>query len=78
MLDERNLAIAEEVGKLAADLGSTSTAVAIAWALGRRGVTSVIIGPRTFDQFEQNMEGFDLELDDASATRLNEVSRPPR
>ena len=30
---------------------------AIAWVLARRGVTSVIIGPRTFDQYEQNMEG---------------------
>jgi aryl-alcohol dehydrogenase-like predicted oxidoreductase len=78
MLDDRNLAIAEEVGKVAAELGTTPTAVAIAWVLGRRGVTSVIIGPRTFDQYEQNMEGFDLELDEASLDRLNEVSRPPR
>jgi aryl-alcohol dehydrogenase-like predicted oxidoreductase len=78
MLDDRNLAIADEVGKVAADLGATSTAVAIAWALGRRGITSVIIGPRTYDQYEQNMEGFDLELDEASVARLNEVSRPPR
>ncbi|MGD9797452.1 MAG: aldo/keto reductase, partial [Acidimicrobiia bacterium] len=78
MLDDRNLAIADEVGKVAAELGTTSTAVAIAWALGRRGVTSVIIGPRTYDQYEQNMEGFDLVLDEASVARLNEVSRPPR
>src|SRR6202011_5979665 len=28
MLDDRNLSIAEEVGKVAADLGTTSTAVA--------------------------------------------------
>jgi aryl-alcohol dehydrogenase-like predicted oxidoreductase len=78
MLDDANLAIAEEVGKVAADLGATPTAVAIAWALGRRGVTSVIIGPRTYDQYEQNMEGFELDLDEASIGRLNEVSRPPR
>jgi aryl-alcohol dehydrogenase-like predicted oxidoreductase len=76
MLTERNLAIADEVGKVAAELGTTPTAVAIAWVLGRLGVTSVIIGPRTFSQYEENMEGFDLTLDDQVVHRLNDVSRP--
>jgi aryl-alcohol dehydrogenase-like predicted oxidoreductase len=75
MLGERNLRIADEVGKVAAELGTTPTAVAIAWVLGRRGVTSVIIGPRTFEQYEQNMEGFDVELDRETIHRLNQVSR---
>lgn len=76
MLDERNLDIADAVGKVAAEMGTTPTAVAIAWVLSRRGVTSVIIGPRTFDQYEQNMEGFELTLDQTTIERLNEVSRP--
>jgi aryl-alcohol dehydrogenase-like predicted oxidoreductase len=76
MLDERNLDIADEVGKVAAELGATPTAVAIAWTLARRGITSVIIGPRTFDQYEQNMEGFDLQLDDATVKRLADASTP--
>jgi aryl-alcohol dehydrogenase-like predicted oxidoreductase len=76
MLTERNLRIADEVGKVAAELGTKSTAVAIAWVLARRGVTSVIIGPRTLDQYEQNMEGFRVELDDDAVHKLNQVSRP--
>jgi aryl-alcohol dehydrogenase-like predicted oxidoreductase len=76
MVNERNVAIADEVGKVAAELGSTPTAVAIAWVRGRRGVTSVIIGPRTFEQYEQNMEGFKLDLDADTVHRLNQVSRP--
>ena len=75
MLAERNLRIADEVAKVGAELGTTPTAVAIAWVLGRRGVTSVIIGPRTFEQYEQNMEGFDVELDHETVHRLNQVSR---
>ncbi|HLG66812.1 MAG TPA: aldo/keto reductase [Acidimicrobiales bacterium] len=76
--DDRALHIAEEVGKVAAELGATPTAVAIAWVAGRRGVTSVIIGPRTYEQYRQNLEGFDLSLPDEAVKRLNEVSRPPR
>ena len=38
-------------------------------------VTSVIIGPRTFDQYEQNLEGFDLHLEPALVKRLSDASR---
>jgi aryl-alcohol dehydrogenase-like predicted oxidoreductase len=75
MLDEQSLEIADEVAKAAAEIGTTPTAVAIAWVLSRRGVTSVIIGPRTFDQYEQNMEGFVLQLDPAVIKRLSDASR---
>jgi len=74
-LDDQSLDAADEVGKVAAELGTTPTAVAIAWVLARRGVTSVIIGPRTFDQFQQNMEGFDLQLDRATVKRLSDATR---
>jgi aryl-alcohol dehydrogenase-like predicted oxidoreductase len=75
MLDEQSLDAADEVAKVAADLGSTPTAVAIAWVLARRGVTSVIIGPRTFEQYQQNMEGFDLVLDASVVKRLSDATR---
>jgi aryl-alcohol dehydrogenase-like predicted oxidoreductase len=75
MLDDQSLDTAEVVGKVAAELGVTSTAVAIAWVLARRGVTAAIIGPRTFEQYEQNMEGFDLELEPAVVKRLSDASR---
>jgi aryl-alcohol dehydrogenase-like predicted oxidoreductase len=35
----------------------------------------VIIGPRTFDQYRQNMEGFDLTLDPSVVKRLSDASR---
>jgi aryl-alcohol dehydrogenase-like predicted oxidoreductase len=75
MLDAQSLDTADAVGKIAAELGTTSTAVAIAWVLSRRGVTSVIIGPRTFEQYEQNIEAFDLDLDPAVIKRLSDLSR---
>jgi aryl-alcohol dehydrogenase-like predicted oxidoreductase len=75
MLDDQSLDLAEEVGKVAAEAGTTSTAVAIAWVLARRGVTSVIIGPRTFEQYQQNMEAFELTLDPALIKRLSDASQ---
>jgi len=75
MLDDQNLDLADEVGKVAAEVGATPTAVALAWVLSRRGVTTVIIGPRTWEQYEQNMAGFDLDLDPALIKRLTDASR---
>jgi aryl-alcohol dehydrogenase-like predicted oxidoreductase len=75
VLTDRNLEIAEGVGKVAAELGASASAVALAWVLGRRGVTSAIIGPRTLAQFEENEVGFRLELDDETIHRLNDLSR---
>jgi aryl-alcohol dehydrogenase-like predicted oxidoreductase len=75
MLDDQSVELAVEVGKVAAEIGATSAAVALAWVLSRRGVTTVIIGPRTFEQYEENMAGFDLALDPALIKRLSDASR---
>ena len=73
---DRNLAIAEEVAAVAAELDTTSVAVALAWALRREHITSVIIGPRTFEQYQGNQEGFTLQLPDAAMARLDAISQP--
>jgi aryl-alcohol dehydrogenase-like predicted oxidoreductase len=75
-LTERNFEVVGAVEKGAAELGTTPTAVALAWVRGRRGVTSVIIGPRTLRQLEENLPGFDLELPPEVLSLLNDVSRP--
>jgi aryl-alcohol dehydrogenase-like predicted oxidoreductase len=75
MLDDQSVELAVEVGKVAAEIGATPAAVALAWVLSRRGVTTVIIGPRTHQQYEENMAGFDLALDPALIKRLSDASR---
>ncbi|MGH9017547.1 MAG: aldo/keto reductase [Acidimicrobiales bacterium] len=76
-MTDRNFAIVSEVTAVAGELGSTPTAVSLAWLLGRPGVTSVIIGPRTAGQLGQNMEGFDLDLPSEAGKRLSRISRKP-
>jgi aryl-alcohol dehydrogenase-like predicted oxidoreductase len=63
------------VAEIAGELGTTSTAVALAWVLGRRHVTCAIIGPRTFEQYEQNMVGFELQLPADAVQALNAISK---
>ncbi len=76
-LTDRNFDILAEVERVATGLDTTPTAVSLAWLLGRPGVTSVIIGPRTVEQLEQNLAGFDLSLPLDSAKALTKASRPP-
>jgi aryl-alcohol dehydrogenase-like predicted oxidoreductase len=75
-LSDRNLAIAAAVEELAAELGAEPSAVATAWCLSRRGVTSVIIGPRTLEQLQAYLPAFTLELPKEALRRLSDVSRP--
>jgi aryl-alcohol dehydrogenase-like predicted oxidoreductase len=74
-IPSRHLDVADAVGKVAAELGTTSTAVAIAWVLGRRHITSVIIGPRTLAQYEENVAGFELELPADAVAALSAASK---
>lgn len=77
LLTDRNFDIVDVVREVAGELGSTPTAVSLAWVLSRRGVTSVIVGPRNLAQMEENLPGVELALPDEAITRLNEASRPP-
>jgi aryl-alcohol dehydrogenase-like predicted oxidoreductase len=64
------LAVAKEHGVSAAQ-------VALAWLLRQPGVTSLVIGGRTKEQFADNLAAADLALSDEDLMRLDEVSRPP-
>ena len=74
---DRNFDIVDKVGEVAKALGTTHTAVAIAWVLAQRGITSAIVGPRSVEQLEDNVAAASLELDDAALTSLDTASAPP-
>ncbi len=75
-LTERNFAIIDEVVRIARELNTTASAVALAWVQGRPGVTSTIIGARRADQLEQNLAALDLRLEPSQIEALNKVSAP--
>ena len=51
--------------------------IALAWVLGRPGVSSVIVGARTERQLSENLAAVDLTLDDDEIARLERVSALP-
>jgi aryl-alcohol dehydrogenase-like predicted oxidoreductase len=57
--------------------GVSAAQVAIAWLLGRPGVTSIIIGGRTKEQFADNLAAADLKLSAEERARLDKVSQMP-
>jgi diketogulonate reductase-like aldo/keto reductase len=50
--------------------------VALAWLLGRPGVSTLVIGARTDEQLADNLAAADLELSGDERARLDEVSAP--
>jgi len=58
--------------------GVSVARVALAWALQKPAITSVIIGAKTLEQLADNLAAADLQLSDAEMTSLDEVSKLPR
>jgi aryl-alcohol dehydrogenase-like predicted oxidoreductase len=70
------LALTEQLAALAEEIGTTLPALATAFPLAHRAVTSVIIGPRTPDQLRSTLAGAALALDDATLDRIDEIVSP--
>jgi aryl-alcohol dehydrogenase-like predicted oxidoreductase len=51
--------------------------VALAWTLGRPGISSLIVGARTEEQLADNLRAAELELGADERARLDELSAPP-
>ena len=62
--------------RVAKELNTNPSAVALAWVQTRPGVTSTIIGARKIDQLEQNLAALDITLDPSHVETLNTVSVP--
>ena len=57
--------------------GVSAAQVALAWTLGRPGITSVVIGARTDEQLADNLAAASLRLTGDERARLDEVSAMP-
>lgn len=85
---ERNLALAEALGPIAARHKTTTAAVAVAWTLAWPGVTGAIVGGRSATQVEGWLPAARLRLSDADLDAVaaaiertgagNGPTRPPQ
>jgi len=75
-ITERNIRIAEAVGRVAGETGASASQVAIAWLLRRPyGVVVPILGARKLSQLQDNLGSVAVKLSDDQIRRLDEVSR---
>src|SRR5262249_42852215 len=74
--DERKYDAVEKLTTIADDAGLTITAMALAWTLTHPAVTSTIIGPRTPQQPEGNLEAIGATLDADVLDAIDKVVAP--
>ena len=76
-LNDRIYDVIEGLQPIADAKGCTLSQLALAWVLHQPGVTSPIIGPRTMEQYDDNMKALDVEIteDDPQA---DQPRHPPR
>lgn len=63
--------------EIADDHGVSVAQIALAWLLHQNAVTSVIIGAKTLDQLNDNLESVQVSLTDDQLQKLDEVSQLP-
>jgi aryl-alcohol dehydrogenase-like predicted oxidoreductase len=63
----------EQYEDLCAELGEEPAHVGLAWLLSRPAVTAPIVGPRTVEQLDGALRALEIELDDKTLTRLDEI-----
>jgi aryl-alcohol dehydrogenase-like predicted oxidoreductase len=71
---EKNWAILDAVRAVASEIGSTPSAVSLAWLLAKPQVTSVIFGARNVEQLDANLAGAELQLAAAHVATLDKAS----
>ena len=72
-LRDESYEVAQKLKPLAETHGKTLTQFSLAWVLANPLITSVIIGPRTMDQLEDNLGGLDCTItpeDEATIDQL--------
>jgi aryl-alcohol dehydrogenase-like predicted oxidoreductase len=72
----RNFAIAEELRRVAQEVGRSCAQVAINWVANRPAVASVIVGASKLVQLEDNLASLDFDLPPELRRRLDEASAP--
>lgn len=75
--EDRLWKIVDVIGGIASERGLSMAHVALAWVLGRPGVSSVVVGGLTEQHFQDNMAAVDVRLTGEELARLNDVSRLP-
>ena len=73
-LNDRIYDVVEPLEEMAQAKGVTLSQLSLAWVLRQPGVTSPIIGPRTMEQFDDNMKALDVQFAEDELKQINRVA----
>lgn len=74
---EQTWNVLDQLKAIAKELNVSVATVALRWVMQRNGVTSIIIGARTMEQFNQNIQAIDIQLSDEQMAQLTKASDAP-
>jgi 1-deoxyxylulose-5-phosphate synthase len=63
----------ETLEAIAADLGCSMAALALAWTMAQPGITAIVIGPNNFGQLSPALETAELTVSASDLSRLSEL-----
>jgi aryl-alcohol dehydrogenase-like predicted oxidoreductase len=72
--NDSNYKVLEVVEQVAKERGRSVAEIALAWVNQQPGVSSVIIGARTMEQYDQNLKALGLKLEQAELDLLDKPS----
>lgn len=75
LFTERNWAIVDVLKRVADEAGETPARIALAWVMGRPGITSTLMGVSRAEQVTDNISALDITLSPEHLAALDEVSR---
>jgi aryl-alcohol dehydrogenase-like predicted oxidoreductase len=67
----------EAYSKLCRELGETESNVALAWILANPVLTAPVIGPRTLEQLNEILHAAEIELDENTLKKLDDIFPGP-
>lgn len=70
--------VVEGVEPIAREKGVPLSQFALAWCMHQPGVTSPIIGPRTMEQLEDNLQALEVAITDDDRAKVDQVIPPGR
>ncbi|KAL9646234.1 hypothetical protein ABK040_010925 [Willaertia magna] len=71
-ISELDFKIQDKVLEIAREIKGTPTQVAINWVL-QKGIPSVLIGPRTFEQYLDNVKALEFKLTEEQVSQLDQL-----
>jgi aryl-alcohol dehydrogenase-like predicted oxidoreductase len=73
-MDSARLALGERVARIAAEIGTSATALSLAWLMHQPAVSTVIAGATRESQIDENLKAVELELSADVLQALDEAS----